>query len=191
MAKVSRHVNTAIQALSEFLEAPDLRSLPLSHIVPDPEQPRQEADDELADSIRAQGVIQPILVRPLLHPPDRYQLVAGERRWRGAQKAGLAHIPAIVRTLSDAQARILQLIENGDRKPLPPLMKPRRSPRRSALSDRRAVLGAAALGRPESRITASCRSPSSRRTTGREGHLDSGVLEWHWVWALPSSRRGA
>ena len=85
-------------------------------------QPRQvfapEALEELADSIRAQGVVQPIVVRP---EGDRYELVAGERRWRAAQLAGLQKIPAVVRELDARSTAAIALIENIQREDLNPL----------------------------------------------------------------------
>ncbi len=105
------------------LPAGAVRSLPVDLIDRSPFQPRREFDpeklEELAQSIRAQGVVQPILVRPL--EGGRYQLVAGERRWRAAQRAGLTEIPAQVRALDDASALAVALIENVQREDLPPL----------------------------------------------------------------------
>lgn len=101
--------------------------LPVAEIEPDPNQPRrhfaEEALDELARSIAARGVIQPILVRPLGR--DRYQLVAGERRWRAAQRARLHEIPVIVRTLDEKEVRALALIENLQREDLNPVEEAR------------------------------------------------------------------
>ena len=101
--------------------------LPVAEIEPDPNQPRrhfaEEALDELAKSIAARGLIQPIVVRPLGR--DRYQLVAGERRWRAAQRARLHEIPAIVRTLSEKEVRALALIENLQREDLNPVEEAR------------------------------------------------------------------
>src|SRR5579864_2585855 len=81
------------------------RSLPVSFLTPNPFQPRRHFDDEelasLADSIAAKGVLQPILVRPTARP-DNFQIIAGERRWRAAQKARLHEVPVIVRELSDS-----------------------------------------------------------------------------------------
>ncbi|MGQ0428625.1 MAG: ParB/RepB/Spo0J family partition protein [Gammaproteobacteria bacterium] len=86
---------------------------------------REESLDELADSIKAQGVVQPIVVRPLGTPaanePQRYEIIAGERRWRAAQMAGLADIPAVVRRVEDEVAVALALIENIQRENLNPL----------------------------------------------------------------------
>jgi ParB family chromosome partitioning protein len=84
---------------------------------------RQESLSELADSIRAQGVVQPIVVRPISHGAEgaRYEIVAGERRWRAAQLAGLQEIPAIVREIPDEAAIAMALIENIQREDLNPL----------------------------------------------------------------------
>ena len=86
---------------------------------------RQESLRELADSIRAQGLVQPIIARPLKTPQGmaaaRYEIVAGERRWRAAQLAGLDAIPALVRDMSDREAVAVGLIENMQREDLNPL----------------------------------------------------------------------
>ncbi len=86
---------------------------------------RQDALEELADSIRAQGLIQPIVVRPLVATDAagarRYEIVAGERRWRAAQLAGLDEVPAVVRELPDSAAIAVALIENIQRENLTPL----------------------------------------------------------------------
>lgn len=87
-------------------------------------QPRKdmghEALAELADSIRAQGVVQPLVVRPL-ETRDGYEIIAGERRWRAAQMAGLEAVPAVVRDISDQAAIAIALIENIQREDLNPL----------------------------------------------------------------------
>ncbi|TNF37169.1 MAG: ParB/RepB/Spo0J family partition protein [Gammaproteobacteria bacterium] len=82
-----------------------------------------EALQELADSIRAQGVIQPIVVRPL--PGGKYELIAGERRWRATQLAGISQIPAVIRELDDQTAAAVSLIENIQRENLNPLEESR------------------------------------------------------------------
>ncbi len=101
--------------------------LPLSKIVPNAHQPRQTFDeasiDELATSIKAQGVIQPLIVRP--SSDGMYEIVAGERRWRAAQKAGLRTVPVVIRKLSDAEAMTAALIENIQREELNPLEEAR------------------------------------------------------------------
>jgi ParB family chromosome partitioning protein len=90
---------------------------------------RTESLAELADSIRAQGVVQPIVVRPLGHPEpggvQRYEIIAGERRWRAAQQAGLTEIPAVVRRVPDEAAIAMALIENIQREDLNPLEEAR------------------------------------------------------------------
>ena len=95
----------------------------IAEIEPHPNQPRRHFDqaalDELATSIARRGVIQPVIVRPLA--PGRYQLVAGERRWRAAQRARLHEIPALVRELDDADVGALALIENLQREDLNPI----------------------------------------------------------------------
>ena len=105
-----------------------LRMLALANIKPLPGNPRKHFDEdalnELAASIAARGVIQPIIVRP--HPEGTgYQLVAGERRWRAAQKARLHEIPALVRDLSEREVMALALIENLQREDLNPVEEAR------------------------------------------------------------------
>jgi len=102
-------------------------TLPVMAIQPGKYQPRTRMDEkalaELAASIRAQGLMQPVLVRPLGGPleRDRYELIAGERRWRAAQLAGLAEIPALVREVPDNVALAMSLIENIQREDLNPI----------------------------------------------------------------------
>jgi len=104
-----------------------LASLPVAAIAPHPDQPRRRFDeaalDELAASIAARGVIQPVIVRPLAS--GGYQLVAGERRWRAAQRAQLHEIPALIRDLDDREVTALALIENLQREDLNPVEEAR------------------------------------------------------------------
>lgn len=99
-----------------------LRQIPITDITPDPDQPRrffdEEALRELADSIGRHGVVQPIVVTP---HGSQFMIVAGERRWRAAQLAGLVEIPSIVRSLSDQHRLEVSLIENLQRRDLNPL----------------------------------------------------------------------
>ena len=101
----------------------ELRNLPADVIRPGRYQPRSVFDEEklaeLADSIRAQGVVQPIVVRPM--GDGEYELIAGERRWRAAQLAGIEAIPAVVRDVSDEVSVAMALIENIQREDLNPL----------------------------------------------------------------------
>lgn len=103
----------------------DLSVLPVDLLAPGPFQPRRTMDDEalgeLAASIRAQGVLQPILVRPDPAQTGRFQIIAGERRWRAAQAAGLHQIPAHIRRLDDTSAMAAALIENMQRQDLNPI----------------------------------------------------------------------
>ena len=101
----------------------DVRSIPIEWLTPGPYQPRRSMDpdalEDLADSVRRHGIVQPVLVRRLA--ADRYEIVAGERRWRAAQKAGLREIPAMVRSLDDRTVLQMALIENVQRADLSPL----------------------------------------------------------------------
>ena len=100
-----------------------LQTLPVTAIQPGKYQPRTRMDaaslESLAESIRAQGVIQPLVVRPVGY--ERYELIAGERRWRACQLAGLSEVAAIVRTVPDEAALAMALIENIQREGLNPL----------------------------------------------------------------------
>jgi ParB family chromosome partitioning protein len=102
-----------------------LAQVAIDLIAPNPFQPRRRFPDEslkeLADSIRASGVVQPVLLRPAGGQEGRYQLVAGERRWRAAKLAGLDTVPAVIRDLPDADALELALTENLLREDLNPL----------------------------------------------------------------------
>ena len=103
------------------------RNLPVDRLKPGKYQPRTHMDEsslgELAASIRAQGVMQPILVRAIDNTPgaERYEIVAGERRWRAAQLAELSEVPVLVRSIPDEQALAMALIENIQRENLNPL----------------------------------------------------------------------
>jgi ParB family chromosome partitioning protein len=98
------------------------RTLGVGQLMPNPDQPRTHFDpkyiNELADSIRQHGLIQPILVRPITGSKDMFQIVAGERRWRASQKAQLHEVPVIIRDLDDAQVLQIALIENLQRQDL-------------------------------------------------------------------------
>src|SRR3954466_15537544 len=104
-----------------------LREVPVEMIAANPRQPRQRFDEAtlagLAESVRQRGVLQPVLVRPVAG--GTYELVAGERRWRAAQLAGLETVPALVRESDDAQALEAALIENMAREDLNPVEEAR------------------------------------------------------------------
>jgi len=116
-----RHAVEKVQAESSGRNS--LRELPLDVISPGPYQPRSifDADrlEELAESIRHQGIIQPVIVR--LCGDKQYELIAGERRWRAAQMAGIEKIPAIVRDVPDEIAIAMSLVENIQRENLNPI----------------------------------------------------------------------
>ncbi len=99
--------------------------VPVEFVSPNPRNPRRhfgEADlTDLAQSIREHGVVQPVVVRPAPGRPDRYEIIAGERRWRAAQRAGLAEIPVLVRDVDDRTALELAIIENVQRADLNPV----------------------------------------------------------------------
>jgi ParB family chromosome partitioning protein len=112
-----------LDALFADNSADSSATLPIHEIEPNKDQPRkhfsEEALAELADSIRTHGVLQPLLVRPL--PNGRYQLIAGERRWRASRMAGLTELPVVIREMTDAEAMQLALIENLQREDLNPV----------------------------------------------------------------------
>lgn len=111
----------AVQAVAPGApaEARAPRTLPIALLRPNPFQPRDHFDpeqlEELAASIRDKGIIQPIIVRPVPGQSDEYQIVAGERRWRAAQKARLHEVPVVIRAFTDAEALEVALIENIQR----------------------------------------------------------------------------
>jgi len=105
------------------LETDQLREIDTDRIIPNSHQPRKNFDEdalnELANSIREHGIVQPIVVRPL--EDGFFQLIAGERRWRASQRAGLARLPAVVRDAAEDSALELALIENLQREDLNPM----------------------------------------------------------------------
>jgi ParB family chromosome partitioning protein len=114
---------SAILPASSTSEAGELRELPVDLVKPNPGQPRTKFDPEalnaLAESIEASGIVQPLLVRPL--HDGSYELVAGERRWRAAQQAGLKKVPAVVRDQAEPERLQAALIENMVREDLNPV----------------------------------------------------------------------
>jgi ParB family chromosome partitioning protein len=102
-----------------------VRRVPIGALVANRQNPRRDFDpdqlEELTNSIREKGIMQPLLVRPSGSEAGRYELIAGERRWRAAQRAGLADVPVIVREVDDKEALELAIIENVQRADLNPL----------------------------------------------------------------------
>jgi ParB family chromosome partitioning protein len=133
MAK-KRGLGKSLDALLSYTPAPnsgdgevesrdsELSQLPVEQIQRGKYQPRREMDpqtlEELANSIRAQGIIQPLIVRPM---DGKYEIIAGERRWRAAQLAGLTEVPVIIRDIPDEAASAIALIENIQRENLNPI----------------------------------------------------------------------
>jgi ParB family chromosome partitioning protein len=126
---MGRGLGAILSVSAEGAQARDdeLRELPVELIAPSPKQPRRRFDEEalqaLAGSLGERGVLQPVLVRP--KAGGTYELVAGERRWRAAQIAGLKTVPALVRAREDAEALELALIENMAREDLSPIEEAR------------------------------------------------------------------
>jgi len=126
MAKLNKGLGRGLDALlSTGKNEKDevMRDLNVSQLKPGKYQPRSHMDEaslnDLAASIKAQGIMQPILVRKL--PDSSYEIIAGERRWRAAQLAGLTHVPVLVRSVADNAALAMALIENIQRENLNPL----------------------------------------------------------------------
>jgi ParB family transcriptional regulator, chromosome partitioning protein len=121
---LSRGLDSLLNPQARGLYRSGVGAVPMAAIRRGSAQPRtqfkQEALDELAASIKAKGVIQPILVRPVPNFPHQFEVVAGDRRWQAAQLAGLTEIPAVVRELSDQEAIAVALIENIQREELTP-----------------------------------------------------------------------
>lgn len=139
----------------------ELQKLPIDLLQRGKYQPRvdmrQETLQELADSIKAQGLVQPIVVRPISEggagQPRRYEIIAGERRWRAAQLAGLHEIPAVVRHVSDNAAIAMALIENIQRENLNPLEEARALERLISEFDMTHATAAEAVGRSRAAVS--------------------------------------
>jgi ParB family transcriptional regulator, chromosome partitioning protein len=139
----------------------ELTKLPVDLLQRGKYQPRIDMHNdtlqELADSIKAQGLIQPILVRPVGEPapgqPRRYEIIAGERRWRAAQLAGLHEIPAIIRRIPDEAAVAMALIENIQRENLNPLEEARALDRLITEFDMTHATAAEAVGRSRAAVS--------------------------------------
>ena len=136
-----------------------LKNLPVEHLQRGQYQPRvdmrQDSLEELADSIKAQGVVQPIVARPISKKDgsQRYEIIAGERRWRAAQMAGLAEIPAVIRDVPDEAAIAMALIENIQRENLNPLEEARALDRLIREFDLTHAEAAKAVGRSRASVS--------------------------------------
>jgi ParB family transcriptional regulator, chromosome partitioning protein len=120
---LGRGLDALLAGADEATRTEALQTLAIDRLKPGKYQPRTRMDDaaldELAASIREQGILQPILVRPV--EGGRFEIIAGERRWRAAQRAGLKEVPALIKAVPDATALPLALIENIQREDLNPL----------------------------------------------------------------------
>src|ERR1700736_3653633 len=117
-------IGTRPMTRPDFDSGEKIQQVSLASITPSPLQPRKEfahdALQELVNSIRQHGIIQPLIVRP---SNGRHELIAGERRWRAAQEAGLTEVPVIIRSATDLEVLELSLIENLQREDLNPIKK--------------------------------------------------------------------
>ena len=122
-----RGLGRGLEVLIGGAAAPELAHLPVETIHPNPRQPRRRFDTEattaLAESIKLQGIVQPVLVRQ--RPAGGFELIAGERRWRAAQQAGTPTIPALVRETDDRDTLLLGIVENVAREQLTPVEEAR------------------------------------------------------------------
>lgn len=130
MSKAQRGLGRGLDALFkhtiEPLQQAEITKLPIRLLIPNPAQPRtvftESALQELASSIKIHGILQPLLVRPLKQEQDtQYEIIAGERRWRASQLAGLREVPVVVREIEDNDVLALALIENLQREDLNPV----------------------------------------------------------------------
>ena len=160
-----------------------LLSIPIEHLAPHPDQPRQHFDEteieSLAASIREKGIVQPLVVRPGPGGEDGapYQIVAGERRWRAAQRAGLHELPAVVRHLSDSESIEIALVENLQRRDLNPLEEASAYRRLIREFDHRQEDVATALGKSRSHVANTVRLldlPEKVKALVGDGTLSAG-----------------
>ncbi len=187
MAEGRRGLGRGLSALLEEAQAavtPERRreagvvELPVEAIRRNPEQPRrvfgQLELDELAESIREHGVIQPILVRALEEPAGGYEIIAGERRWRAAQQAGLRQIPVLVRDLTPSEVMEVGLIENLQRADLNALEEARAYRLMAERFGRTADEVARVVGKSRSHVANTLRL--LRLPAGVQDHLEAGRL---------------
>ena len=172
-ALIGDQAGDALIANPQFLATADLE--------PGPFQPRRVMDeaalDELADSLKHQGVLQPLLVRPNPALAGRYQIIAGERRWRAAQRAGLHEVPVLIRALSDIEAMAAGLVENLQRQDLNPIEEAEGFRRLSEEFGLSQEALAAAVGKSRPHVANMLRLltlPSSVQVMVRDGALSSG-----------------
>lgn len=187
MAESRRGLGRGLSALLDEVKAastPEGRraagvtDIPVELVHPNPGQPRrlfgEQELDELASSIRERGVLQPILVRPSPTRPGEYQIIAGERRWRASQRAGLQAVPALVRELGDQEVMEVALIENIQRADLNALEEARAYEVLSARFDHSAESIARVVGKSRSHVANTLRLMRLPRSV--QEHLEAGRL---------------
>lgn len=193
MRGLGRGLDALLAAGNESVARSDeLRDLPIDALEPGKYQPRtrmdQDALGELAASIKAHGIMQPILVRPL--KDERYEIIAGERRWRAARMAGLGTVPVLTREVPDRQALAVSLIENIQREDLNPLEEAAGIQRLLQEFSMTHAEAAQVLGRSRSAVTNLLRlldlAPPVRELVA-EGRLDMGHARA--LLALPVARQ--
>ena len=154
------------------------RMVAIETLRPSPFQPRrhfgEEELDSLAQSIREKGIVQPLLVRPVEGGDADFELVAGERRWRAAQRAGLHEVPVVIRPLGDSEALEIALVENLQREDLSPLEEAEAYSRLLRDFDRSQADVAAAVGKSRSHVANTLRLLSLPPPVRR--HLEEGAL---------------
>jgi ParB family transcriptional regulator, chromosome partitioning protein len=187
MAKLKglgRGLDALLAGSDEKTGGESLHSLPLDRIGVGKYQPRTRMDEqslaELAESIKAQGVMQPILVRPI--DGGRFEIIAGERRWRAAQRAGLKEVPALVRNVPDQAALALALIENIQREDLNPLEEAQGIARLIREFRLTHDAAAAAVGRSRSAVSNLLRLTQLPKQV--QGYLHAGKLDMGHARAL-------
>ncbi len=120
---LGRGLETLFKSGRDITAGAETQKLPIASLTPNPQQPRRAFADtqleELAAAIKAQGVLQPLLVRPV--GGSRYEIIAGERRWRASKLAGLIEVPVVVRELNDQETLVVALMENLQREDLTPM----------------------------------------------------------------------
>jgi ParB family chromosome partitioning protein len=156
-----------------------LQTLPVEFLKPNPNQPRRAFDDDaiedLAESIRRRGLLQPILVRPRAY--ESYEIVAGERRWRAAQRAGVPEVPVVIREIDDRAAAEIALIENVQRVDLNPMEEAAGYSRLSEAHGRTQEEIADAVGKSRSHVANMMRLlelPAKCRKALEEGAISAG-----------------
>ena len=191
---LGRGLDALLSGGSEAASREALQTLAIDRIKPGKYQPRTRMDEtslnELADSIREQGLMQPILVRPV--DGGRFEIIAGERRWRAAQRAGLKEVPALVRSVPDQSALALALIENIQREDLNPLEEAMGLARLIEEFGLTHEAAAKAVGRSRSAVTNLLRLTSLAKAA-QEYLLSGGIEMGHAraMLALPSAQQAA